>query len=446
VTPSHAPARSADNKLVSVRASKSLLAAGSLLICSAVAADVALSAASSGDYVIHGLVDGDNAGPAINALVHGNLAGFAAHQPVMGPVSLLLRAPFAALAGSLGGGNLLTYRLGALACLLPVAAFAAWLIYSCVSGERRDWSSPVAGIAAAIAVFVLLEGPATRAAIRLGHPEEPLTAMLATAAVVAAIRGRSGWAGLLIGVAIATKAWALIAVPPVLAGLPAQRRRAVTIAAAVAAVLIAPGAIANPSALLASGSRLAGRNLVNPFSLWWPLGRPFSVLGAPSSLVRQLPYGFTRLGLAGLLLAGGLATAAFTRIKERGWVQLRDPLALLALLGLVRCIGDPLPQEYYYAAALIPLAVWEVVSMRRFPLVTALAAAYVAAIPGAMAHLGPEAASAVSLISGLALASYLAYRVFHDPRTDLVPWTRRLRAGRPGEPQPNTAQLIPRSR
>jgi len=40
----------------------------------------------------------DEAGFPLHALIHGDLDGFFAQQPLMGPVTLLLRAPFAALA------------------------------------------------------------------------------------------------------------------------------------------------------------------------------------------------------------------------------------------------------------------------------------------------------------------------------------------------------------
>ena len=56
-----------------------------------ISAHAALSAATLGDYP-------NDAGPALAALLHGDLHAFANATPAMGDVSLLVRAPFAAIA------------------------------------------------------------------------------------------------------------------------------------------------------------------------------------------------------------------------------------------------------------------------------------------------------------------------------------------------------------
>src|SRR4051794_30835971 len=56
-----------------------------------------------------------DAGAAIGALARDDIHGFVSAQPQMGPLSLLGRAPLAALAGP---GSIWAYRLGALACML----------------------------------------------------------------------------------------------------------------------------------------------------------------------------------------------------------------------------------------------------------------------------------------------------------------------------------------
>jgi hypothetical protein len=53
-----------------------------------------------------------------------------------------------------------------------------------------------------------------------------------------------------------------------------------------------------------------------------------------------------------------------------------DPLALLALLMLVRCALDPWNHAYYHAPFLAALVAWEVLESRRLPLVAALSAAW----------------------------------------------------------------------
>src|SRR5438105_5680685 len=104
--------------------------ARSLLIAVLVGAAVAVSLTASlgADYPSGPCPRAcDYAGPPISALIHGDLSRFFSEQPLMGPFSLLLRAPFAAVAAALHGGLLWEYRLGVLACLLALAALGAWL-------------------------------------------------------------------------------------------------------------------------------------------------------------------------------------------------------------------------------------------------------------------------------------------------------------------------------
>src|SRR5438045_6712180 len=100
------------------------LAVGIGLAGGGLVAQLALSSPTAGDYSSRAPVAGDNAGPAIDALIHGHLSSFIAHQPLMGLASIILRAPLAGLAEMLGGGSRLVYGLGALACLLPAVLLA----------------------------------------------------------------------------------------------------------------------------------------------------------------------------------------------------------------------------------------------------------------------------------------------------------------------------------
>ncbi|MDQ6804804.1 MAG: glycosyltransferase 87 family protein [Actinomycetota bacterium] len=60
------------------------------------------------------------------------------------------------------------------------------------------------------------------------------------AAVLVAMSGRPVWAGVLLGLAIANKQWALVATGPVLLALPDRRPLAPLTAVGVAAVFAAP--------------------------------------------------------------------------------------------------------------------------------------------------------------------------------------------------------------
>jgi hypothetical protein len=385
------------------------------LLCVVAAVDAVFSATVSGDYQVGGPVAGDNAAPAITALAHGNLGAYASHQPLMGPVSLVLRAPATGVATALGAGHLLGYKAGALVCLLVVAAFAAWLIVRCAPSTVRSRNPWFPWLCGAVAAYALL-GPVTHGAVSLGHPEEPLAAVLVTTAVLAAWRGRGLVAAVALGLAVATKEWALLGAIPVTLALADRRLRTLLVAGAIAVAFYAPGAIVNPAALGHAGHMLADKRLVNPLSIWWPLGRPLDVLGTVSKTVRMLPSGFTRERIVELLagLCVLLSPAAWYAVRRKG-VRVRDPLALLALLGLMRAVADPLPQAYYFLALLIPLAAWEVAAAGRLPLVTVLATAFVAVVPNGESHLGAGLTSVLTLLCACSLAIYLAGRTLRDP-------------------------------
>jgi hypothetical protein len=408
---------------VSSRARKLSLALAAL-VCGGAAVDAAFSANLSGDYQVGGPIAGDNAAPAITALIHGNLSAYASHQPLMGPVSLLLRAPFTGIATALGAGHFSGYEVGALVCLLLVAGSAAWLLAAAAPAALRGRDSSLVWVAGLAAVYVLF-GPVTHEAVAIGHPEEPLAGAFVTAAVLAALAGRGGLAGVALGLAVGTKEWALIGVLPVVIALPARRIRAITIAAGVAAVLYAPGAIIDPAALGHAGHMLADKRLVNPFSIWWPLGQPLHVAGFVSGTVRLLPAGSTRLRLVELLALAGLVLSPLVWLAFRRGVRVRDPLAALALLGLLRAITDPLPQEYYFLALLIPLAAWELAAIGRVPVVSLVATLFVDLVPGAHARLSAGGRSLLSLAFSVSLAAYLAYRSGSDPAAR-APWIGRL--------------------
>jgi hypothetical protein len=176
-----------------------------------------------------------DAGPAISALARGDLHGFASDQAQMGPLSLLLRAPLAAIAGA---DSIWAYRLGALTCLLALVAFGAAV-------ARRAPAS-----FAPTAALLLVVNPVTIDALRLGHPEELLGAALCAGALLLA-RERALIAGVALGAALATKQWALIAIAPVLLAAPRAARVRLSLAAGgVVAAIVVPLALADPHAFL----------------------------------------------------------------------------------------------------------------------------------------------------------------------------------------------------
>ena len=187
-------------------------AAGPLLALAA-GALVTLRFAALGDYP-------QDAGPPMRALLEGHLGRALELQPLMGGFALLARLPFAALALLGNGSELLVYRLGALPCVAAAAllGLACWRL----TGGR----SPAARLCFA-ALCIL--NPPIAAALGAGHPEEILGGALAVAAVLLAVRGRMLLGALALGLALATKQWALLAVLPFLLAVPGRRGRALLV-------------------------------------------------------------------------------------------------------------------------------------------------------------------------------------------------------------------------
>jgi hypothetical protein len=385
---------------VNTRTHRLLLLAVSVAFA-ALAALAVFSTTGSGDYQPHAPVAGDNAAPALGALAHGHLGAFVSHQPLMGLVSLVLRLPVLIGASATGAADGIGYQLGALACVLPLAVLSAALVT--VPGLR--WAERLPLIAATVLALV---GPATVAAITVGHPEEVLAITLATGAVITALADRPTPTAILLGLAVGTKPWALLAVAPVAVALPEARIRTLALAGLVALPCVALLPLADPGAFTRAGTGVGHMYQTDPLSLWWPLG---GTLRGVSS--HRLPLGLDRSVASLLALAAGLLTVAWfaRRSLQRG--RQLDPLALLALLGLIRCAVDPVPLEYNLVATLIPLAAWEALELGRLPVLAAAATLAGALLYGARLHVSPALTSALTVAGVLALAAYLARDAFH---------------------------------
>jgi hypothetical protein len=387
-------------------------------------AKLALSVSSTGDYRPFGPVLGDNTGPALQALVHGRLAEFVTHQPAIGLTSLLLRAPFVALASLLHGGSLLGYQLGALACMLPFGALIWWLAASpWLDGSRLSAPGWLIGLAGAA---LLLFSPVVPAVLVAGHPEGLLTATLAVSSVLAAMRGRQRTAAILLGLALGSKEWAVIAILPVLVALPGRRRQAAAIAAAVAFVTAATLPLLDPTAFFRTIHAEGGlQHVVNPLSTWWPLSAPIHIQVGTTS-ARRMPFGLSRSG-ASLILLGvvlPILGANWLRAVRRGYRA--DALALLALLGAARIFCDSTHLEYYDEALLIPLVVWETVGLRRLPLVAAAVTGAVGIVPLIADGISPALLDACWLAGSYGLLHYMTRRAFFTEVAEPVPAGRAV--------------------
>jgi hypothetical protein len=303
-----------------------------------------------------------DAGPAISALARGDVHAFVSTPVQMGPLSILLRAPFAALAGP---DSIWAYRLGALVCLLALVGLGGLV-------ARRAGAG--AGL---LAATLLIANPVTYEALHLGHPEELLGAALCVAAVLLAAE-RPVAAAVALGAALATKQWALIAIAPVLLAAPRHARvRVAAIAAGTAAAVIVPVALADPHAFVSGLDRPAfGLSEMRTGNLWGiAAGTDRVSLGAGESAAIYLVPSWLQHVAHPLvaLLTLGLGVAALRR-------RTIDPLALLALLMLVRCALDPWDHGYYHVPFLAALVAWEVLEARRAPWLGALAAAWLGVV------------------------------------------------------------------
>jgi Glycosyltransferase family 87 len=321
-----------------------------------------------GDYSADGA-------PAVDALASGRLGDFLAAQPLMGPFSIILRAPFVALAGA---GELSAYRIGALPCVL-----AAGLLGLYLAGVARRRGTGRLGQALIISVCLL--NPLTLEALELGHPEEILTASLAVAAVAVASQGHAGRATLLLGLALATKQWAVIAVLPVLMALPARQLRVAAGAGAIAIALTLPGFLAAPADFLEmQGNAANTKQIVGPWSVWYAAApevtQQIDVAGETVAVQRRLlPQLVGHLSHPLIVLTALLAPLALAARRREFRLSAADAMALLALLALLRCGLDPVNNLYYHAPLLLAAVGWDALSTRGLP-VRGLAVAGIATL------------------------------------------------------------------
>jgi hypothetical protein len=349
----------------------------------------------------------------IHALASGHLHGFLATQPVMGSTSLLLRAPFAALGMHLTNGTATDlYRLGAFPCLLAAGLLAIYL-FSRMRALRR------APLALALVPLLVAVNPLTTKALRFGHPEEILAAALCVAAILAAARSKGLLAGVLLGAAVATKQWALLAALPMLIAAGEQRTKAAIAAATTAALLIVPMAAGDLHRFIHAnqGAGVIGGGAM-PTEIWFGFGRGVPVYLLPNGGAtppRALPIGLAEITHP-LVIATGLGLAlAWWRC--RGDAEPEDALLLLALIMLVRCLLDPITNGYYHLPFLMALAAWDGLRRRGAPLLT-VAATLLLGFNAALAAGGVDsvALNRFYLAWALPLAALLGALAFRPPQ------------------------------
>jgi hypothetical protein len=376
------------------RAYRNLILPGGLIV---LGTWLAFSTTDPGDY------PGD-AGVAVSALDHGQIGTYLATHPVMGPFATLFEAPFALL----GQSELAAYHWACFGCVLALVALGRLLF-----GLARQHGATELG-ATLIAVLCVLN-PITADAFRAGHPEELLTAALAIAAVVIAGRGHSVRAGLLLGLAVASKQWAVLAVLPVLMALPSGRRRAAAVGLGVLAVLTLPALIASPAGFFAAqGNAASGGANATIWSAWYSVS-PATVhhVAAGDITLHVIPTALQPLTHPLVVATFLIVPLAVWAWRGRFGIDPERAIALVALLALLRCALDPVDNLYYHAPLLLSLLAWDAVRpLGRLPLRGLCGAAFVLLFSRWSSNLGDLQAFnlaylAVTVGAGALIASHV---------------------------------------
>jgi hypothetical protein len=352
---------------------------------------------------------------ALDALLGGHFTRFVDLAPAYGG-SLLIRSPFAAVPKLWGGGELSVFRAAAVPCLAAAGALGVWL----AGRVRRRGAS---AWAAALLVLLCVANPITFATLQVGHPEELLGAVLCVAAVLVGFSGRPVWAGALLGLAIGNKAWAVVAIGPLMLALSDRRPRALVACAAVAGVVLAPFALLGSSSLTAhtAGAAHTG-TLFNPWQWWWFVGSHGHPVVGSSGVIRpgyRTPPGWIGAVAHPLIIAisAPLTLACFwLRARRQRPLSSQEPLLLLMLLLLLRAALDPWNNDYYLLPFLIALVAWEGLYCDRLPVLALLAslAAWfsIQATAGSAFQFSPDAQAAMFLLFSVPAAVTISVALF----------------------------------
>lgn len=339
--------------------------------------------------------------PSYELLIHGHVLGFLRESPAY-VGSLIMRAPFALLAGAFGASPRTGYIFCALPCLLAPGLFAGYL----AANRPRD-SRHRAGKRSRIGirpVDLFMATPSAIVCVSDGHPEDALGAVLCVLAVVLAYRGSGKTAGFLLGVALINKSWAVVIVPFVFAVMPADRRLSgfITMVVTAGLVLIPVTAIRATSSG-GAGSALGyqtGTIFLVPQLLWW--------FSRTSWIVREAHILLVALDW---LVAGLWWWLRVRGRRERP--SFSQVLLALALLFFLRAAVDPWDNIYYLAPFMLAVMTYE--DPPGFPKLSWLYAILIIVIvppQGALKGLGLNAQAAVFAVFALLTIAYFGWRAF----------------------------------
>lgn len=349
------------------------------------------------------------AAPAFKALVGGDVHGFLRLLPAYGG-SMVLRAPFAAITGALGGGELAVYRAVSLPGVLCGVILGMALV-----GRLRGRGVPLGTQALVLGLCAV--NPVTLRALEIGHPEELMAATFAIGAVLAAGERRDVLAAVLLGLAMATKLWAVLAIGPVLLALPDRRVRTFLLASGLAAAVVAPILLSGSHQAIVDGAGKTG-TIFQPWQVFWPLGDLSGpVYGADGQIkpgYRTPPGWLSTLTHPAIALLVIPLSALWWYRRSNVPAAPEQLLLLLALLLLLRCMLDPWNNVYYALPFLLALLAWESLCRSDRPPVLALLCTALVWITfeKAPGWVGPDAQSAIYLAWSLPLVAWMAHEAF----------------------------------
>ena len=317
---------------------------------------IAWTATDPADWSLAGM-------PAVHALAHGEIGKSLSANTLVGPFAILVEAPFTTVAGE---SVLSEYRWASLPCLFAVGILGLYL----ASLARQRGASLLTQV---LISALCLVNPLTVEALENGHPEELLTAALAVGAIATASQGHPRRTAVLLGLAIASKQWALVAVLPVLMALPNQRLKVGVGAAAIAAVCILPRFAASPENFTTAQTAAAHTtSTVSPLSVWYPLATETTerYQVGTTELVANLHKApsFARNFAHSLVVLLSFGLPVLLALRRRAWgLTGADAMALLAFLMLLRCALDPVDNIYYHLPFLLALIGWDALSAKGLP-------------------------------------------------------------------------------
>jgi hypothetical protein len=237
-------------------------------------------------------------------------------------------------------------------------------------------------------------------------------AVLCVGAVLAALYQKPWLAAVLLGVALGNKAWAVLAIGPVLLALDRRRWSVLLVACGIGAALVAPFLLLAHSAVMSAGDTAA---VFQPWQIWWPFGEHGHVIHgffSDKPGYRAAPSWIgpvTHPLIAALVVPGTLLSVRRHGAKAAS----PDVFLLMALLFLARCVLDAANNGYYHLPFLLSLAAWDALERRRPPILTAIASGAVWLSIGEVRNWAtPDVECAIYLAWTLPALAALAYATF----------------------------------